>query len=186
MLLKLLKCSVLFHRLLNRKGNQSIRRHGLHQWKASHRGSKWGWSARIPDSEAHERVFKRGNWHVQFTCPPTSRQGKSHYTTTKMPPKCHKQSDTNVKLSFYALSDGVLHFALCVAIKNHLFVGFWLAVVILQPINSRVLGCNTVSKIVHSCTPSERALKADLKKQCQIVCGILFDLFSCMISSVTF
>ena len=52
---------------------------------------------------------------------------------------------------FNALSDGVLRFALCVAFKNHLFVDIWFAVEISQPpINSRVLGYKTVSRMRES------------------------------------
>ena len=90
--------------------------------------------------------------------------------------KRHKQADTNFQLIFE------LSFVPCVAIKNHLFVGFWLAVEISQPINSRVLGCNAVSKTEHTIWKS---IKNWAENWCQIVCGILFDLIYCITSSET-
>ena len=68
----------------------------------------------------------------------------------------------------------MLRFSPCVAIKNHLFVGFWLAVENSQPINSRVLRCNTMSEMEHTIW---KGIKSWLEKRWQIVCAILFDLF---------
>ena len=84
---------------------------------------------------------------------------------------------------FNALSDGVLRFAFCAAIKNYLFEGFWLAVENSQPINSteiRILRCNTESKTEHTIWKN---IKNWAENWYRIVCGILFDLIYSMTSS---
>ena len=99
------------------------------------------------------------------------------YTTCHRLKQVKQNSTNNLTLFFStvfnALPGGVLHFAGCVAIKIQFLQRSWLFVENIQPISSRVLRCNAVSKTEHT---TWKSIKNWAEKRCQGVCAILFDL----------